>query len=910
MSGPMRLLGALYRFAFRVLVPRYVGGPGENEACAVFEDILRDAKARRGSVGVLWAATREAGSLASLALTARWEGVFGSRSGDPSRGLVSTFAAELRSAYRALARTPGFSVVVVLTLAIGLGANASLFSIVDGVLLRSLPFPDSESLVSVGGVNRQTGVDLELSAPDLGDTHNRSVSLEAVAGYNVWDEIPYTDVDGVPRVGGRAAVTEGFFEILGVEPMVGRWFSEDNYRVSPNSLVLSYDFAVSRYSSADQAIGNAILIQAVSHTVVGVMPPSFTFPGTPHFWVPETSYNASSDEADDSDQADNAFGRENRWLTGIGRLSPGYALTDVRAELDVIASSLEEAYPRTNANYSLTAEPLFDALVRRVRSGLLLLTALVTAVLVLACTNVANLFLARGASRERDMAVRSALGAGRSRLVLRALAESSILAVAGGLLGILVAKITLSQLVAAIPTSIPRIDEVGLDGRVFAVMLLVSTVAGIVTGLIPALKGTRPDLKGALIEGPRAGTSRHRHRAQAVLVVSQVSISTALTVGAILITSSFYRLMTTDPGFQDDRVFTTYVAPPSDLMIVGGVPDMWMRSRPFFLEVVDRLEERAEIESVALHNSRIVAPDAGFRAWFHIEGTPEVDGGARPTVRMTSVSSGFFETLGIPLVAGRVFQRSDSKQGPGVAVVNNAFVERYFDGRSPIGERLTKPQFWAPEYPAIHEIVGVVADVKHDGLYADAGPALYVPFQQAPIGNMGVAVRTVPGASDIAAVIRETIWEIESDIPLEPIALRAEVGQTVAALRFTMFTVAALGVIGVVLAGLGLYGVLAYSVTLRRHEIGVRMAIGAHRTDVVSAVMFKALTITGVGVAIGLVAAGASTRLAGSLVTGLHTGGVLPYISAVLVFALVALLASGFPAWGAGKVQPQSVLNS
>ena len=750
-------------------------------------------------------------------------------------------------------------------------------------------------------MNRESGAELNISSEDLFDLSRRTESMSYVAGYGFWSGVPYRDVDGIPRSGRRASVTPGFFELLNVPPLAGRWITRDEQEGGTPPAVLSYEFVSSRFDAPEDAVGTVLQIQGVDHLVVGVMPRGFTFPGNSQFWLAE--FIASNID----NQSNNSFGRDNRWLAGVGRIGSGYTLEEVRSELSVISSSLEASFPRTNTNYQFAAEPMFDELVGKVSGGLLLLLAMVGAVLFVACTNIANLMLARGASRQSETALRTALGASRSGLVVRALSESVLLALIGGALGTSLAYATVDWLIAAVPTSIPRAEEIGLDLRVALIMIGVSAFAGIGVGLVPALRYSNPDLRSTLVEGPRAGTSRSRHRVQSALVVSQVTASTVLAVAAFLLAGSYVELSSTDPGFRPDRLQRVGVSPPSELMIVQGANDMWSRSRPFFVDILNNLREQPTVESAALHNGpAIVNPGGGFRAWFHIEGTPDVERGARPTARLNSVSDDYFETLGVPLIRGRTFTMADNKTAPGVIIVNRAFADRYFPDTDPIGQRLTKPQFWA-EYPQVHEVVGVVENIRHDGLYAEPQPSLYLPFQQAPIGNMSVIARMVPGAN-LEAPIEEIIWNRESNIPLEVHDVSATIQASNATLRFTMFVVVGLGVTGVLLAALGIYGVLSYSVSMRTHEIGVRMAFGALRGAVVRLFVGRAMILVVGGVAVGTGLAVFAARYANTVLEGVQTPGIRPFFLASVLFAAVGLISAWIPAWRAGRIDPLEIL--
>ncbi|HKG12765.1 MAG TPA: ABC transporter permease, partial [Pyrinomonadaceae bacterium] len=661
----------------------------------------------------------------------------------------------------------------------------------------------------------------------------------------------------------------------------------------PNSgvVVISHSLWQRRFGGRADVLGQQLRMRNAPATVIGVMPSGFEYPfraDRQDFWEPLNDRPTPDREQRDSHS-----------YYVIARTKPGVTVGQANAELDTISRRLERQYPDSNAAVVVAGASMHEELTRDVRPALLILLGAVGLVLLIACANVANLLLARAAGRQKEMAIRTALGASRWRVVRQLLVESLLLALAGGALGLLLALWGTDVLVAAGPADIPRVSQAGLDARVLAFTLLVSVLTGVAFGLVPALQASRPDLTGALKEGSRGSTEGlRRNRFRSALVVAEVATSLVLLIGAGLLMRSFVRLMQTDPGFDPARVVAL------DIPLTRQRYDTPEKQDAFFAQLLSRVRAAPNVEAAGVVNN-LPFGNSVDQLEFDIEGRPPSAPGSKPLAHYTVVSPGYFDALKIPLRSGRTLTEHDDARSPRVALVGEALARKFFAGENPVGRRIVPDESVPPL-----EIVGVVGDARRTSLASEAEPEFYVPFGQAAQRRMNLVVRT--GAGDplaLASSLRGAVAELDKDqLIWQTRTLDHLVSASVASRRFNMTLLGLFAGVAMLLAALGLYGVMAYSVTRRTHEIGVRMALGARGGDVLRMVVGQGMRLAALGVAIGLAAAFAVTRVLASLLYGVTTTDPLTYAGLAALLASVAFLASYLPARRATKVDPMEAL--
>ncbi|HVE79926.1 MAG TPA: ABC transporter permease [Gemmatimonadaceae bacterium] len=794
---------------------------------------------------------------------------------------------DVRLALRRLTRTPGFTLVVVLTLALGIGANTAIFSVVDGILLRSLPLRAADELVMMFGASRE-GAKTEdswyTSYPDYADIRAQNrVFSEMGAWTRATPSLLSPDAE--PTRLRASAVTASLFPLVGVVPALGRVFLPDEEKPgAPKVALLGDALWRQRFGADPRIVGKSVLIDGEPHTVVGVMPAHFQFPGQSQLWLPAT-------------EAFSEMARGRHGFGVIARLQPGVTLPAAEREVRAIARRLEDQHPGTNADRTARLETAEDAIVGDVRPALLVLLGAVAVVLLIACANVANLMLARAAGRGREAAVRSALGAGRGRLVRQYLVESVVLALAGGALGLIVALWGVEFLVKAAPPDIPRLEEVGVDARVLGFMLAVALGAGIAVGIVPALHGSRVDLASTLKEGGRGTVGGRGNRLRRALVVAEVALSVILVAGAALLLRSFQHLRQVDLGFRPQRLLAVQVMlPPSR----GSEPEF---VTSFFRTLRDRVAALPGVESVALAHAHPLNPN--WTSGFAIAGRDMPPPGQGPEANFRPVSPGYFRTAGIAFARGRDFTDHDVLRAPGVVIINEAFARRYFPGQDPIGQRLERGSAWFEGGAATFEIVGLVAGERFNGPTGEQLPAMYFPHAQYPFTEMELIIRTKVEPATLTTAVRGEVWRLDRTLPVDNVRTLEEVAaQTVAVPRFNTALLAGFAALALLLAAVGVYGVLSYLVAQRAGEIGVRMALGADAARVLRMVLAEGVLLAGVGVAMGLVAALWTTRLLGSLLFGVSPTDPVTFAAVTLTLAAVAAIASWLPARRATRVDP------
>jgi putative ABC transport system permease protein len=796
---------------------------------------------------------------------------------------------DIRYAFRQLRKTPGFTIIAVLTLALGIGANSAIFSVVDTVLLRALPFPHPERLVMIWGTSaRDAEAHAGESLPDMFDFRGQSRSFSAVAAYSgAWTVL--TGVSEAQEMDG-VAVDGDFFEMLGVAPVLGRGFTAEEAKPgAPNVVVISYNLWKRAFAGDPNIVGRQVTMRAGAFTVLGVMPAGCKFPvqaETSDFVMPlKVLYpNAPSQ-------------RSAHVVRIVGRLKPGVTVSQADAELKTIARQLEQQYPDTNTDRGASVVPMLQDTVRNVRPALLVLLGAVALVLLIACANVANLLLARAAARAREIAIRAALGASRAEIVRQLLIESLLLALLGATGGLLLAWWSIDLLGAFGPPNIPRLSEVQVNLGVGAFAFALAILSTLLFGLVPALQISRGNLTAALQQGAKGSTGGlHGSRVRAFLVVSQVSLSLLLLAGAGLLIRSFFNLQATNVGFDPTRLLVINEALPR------ATYSEEQKQRAFYLQILPKLAALPGFESVAGVNP---APfNGGDDSTFRMEFAADPGPGHHPEASHVLATPGYFRTLRIPLRAGRDFEPHDNENAPHVAMVNETFIRRFIPDRNPIGQRILFDR-QKGETDAL-EIIGVVGDAKQNQLGTPTAPEIYQPFAQSPSRQLWLVFRTATeNLSGAHSAVRGVFHEQDPDVfvsRMDPMQLF--ISQTLARPRFNMLLLGVFAGTALLLAAIGIYGVIAYSVTQRTREIGIRMALGAQRGDMLGMVMRQSLTVVVIGIVIGLVGSFGATRLLASLLYGVGVNDVFTYAAVVFLLGSAALLASYIPARRAMKVDP------
>ena len=810
---------------------------------------------------------------------------------------------DLRYAARSLLRAPAFTLAAVLTLALGIGANAAIFSVVDGVLLRPVPFTDVDRLMMVWETDRNSGTTREPSSiPDFRDFEAQSRHFSGLAAFAA-TETNHTPAGGEPSRLAALAVSQGFMPLVGVQPIAGRLLTADETRDGgPRSILISEDIWEGRYARGQDAIGKQMRLDDVDWRIVGVLPRSADF-GTLQI-LGRAAYGRGFADRGDRARIDVWFGlrpaadapRDNHPILVAGRLAKGATPASAGQELSAIAALLERAYP-SNLGRAVFVEPMTAVIFGKTRPAMLVLLGAVALVLLVACGNVANLLLVRGAARMRDTNVRIALGAGRRRLASGFLAESALLTVTGALLGVLLAYVGLRLLLALAPASLPRVDEVGLDARVLTVTLGVSVLVSALFGSLPLLQSRERNLHGALQSGTGRGASagRTQRRMRSALVIAELAMAVMLMSGAGLLIKSLWQLQQVDPGFQASGVLKAeFQLPESRYPQDRQTFPNWPAQQRFYSELQARAAAIPGVRSVAIAAANPL--DAGFTSSIRVVGR-EGEAADWPEPSIRSVSASYFSTMEVPVSGGRVFGAGDDAGAPPVIVINESARQRYFGERTAIGQRVS---LWG----ANRTVVGVVGNEHVKGIDEAAPPAVYLPLAQIPLGN-AVLVRVTGDPASFAPALRRIVAELDPALPLfgvEP--LQQTLSKSLAERRFTMLSLGAFAAVALLLAAIGVHGVLGYTVTQRTREIGIRMALGADARGVRALIVTEGAVLAGMGLVIGLVGALAMTRLLSVLLYGVGPRDPLVFAAVALGLGAVALVASYFPARRAAGLDP------
>ncbi len=799
---------------------------------------------------------------------------------------------DLRFGARTLRRNPAFTAIAILVIALGVGANTAIFSVVNAVLLQPLPFKDSDRLVVLNEEMPNTGERMSISFPSFLDWRAQARSFDGMAGYRAYAGT-LTGIDPPTRLNGRF-VSAGFFEILGVKPVLGRSIGPEEDR--PNSepaAVISYSCWRSRFGADPHVLGRKLVLDDQPRTVIGVLPADFQFGNrVDEVFVPMVATMSSSQSAQDRGNHQGIF--------ALARMKPGVSVGMARTEIKAIAGRLEKQYPLSNSGVGANAVSLYEQWVGgTVRIALLLLLAAVSLVLLIACTNVANLLLSRAAARAREMAIRSALGATRLRIFRQLLTESVLLSGLGGILGLLFAGFGIRVLLKIVPADVPRIQHVHIDGWVLGFALALSGITGIIFGLLPALEASRADVNQALKALNRSLSGGSSHFRQ-MLLASEIALALVLSIGAGLLIRSIMNLEKVDPGFQTKNLLTFSVR-------LTNRYNTDPEQAAFFREATQQLRLLPGVKNAAAIGC-LPIDGTCWGSVFIIDGRPLPERSQLPTSQWNVATEHYFETMGIRLVRGRTFQESDNDKSPAVAVISETAARRFFPNEDPIGKRLK--QGWPESKTPWREIVGVVGDVREDGL--DTGPVseIYVPESQDAWNQLFVVMRTSVASESLLPAATRTIRQLDKDQPVFSVQTMDKVlNNSTASRRFSMTLLGLFAALAFILAAVGVYGVISYSVSQRAKEIGIRMALGARRNQVVHLVVREGLLMAAIGVATGFVIAFGVTRAMSNLLFGVSHLDPLTYAIAGAFLTLVALLASFAPAARAAGIDPSAVLH-
>jgi putative ABC transport system permease protein len=797
---------------------------------------------------------------------------------------------DLRYGARMLLKNPGFTAVAVVTLALGIGANAAIFSVVNATLLRPLPFEDPDRLIMIRETKLPQFPEFSVSPGNFLDWKKQNTVFERLvamqdASFNLIGVVDPERLRGM-------RVTDGFFAMLGARPRIGRDFlPEEDQPGRNNVVILSHGLWQRRFGADPNIVNRAITFSGGSYTVVGVMPATFRFgDGGAEFWTPMAF------------TAEQAQQHGSHYVSAIGRLKPGVALAQARSEMGMIADRLAKQYPDNNTGWNVKLTPLLEYTVSSVKPALLVLLGAVAFVLLIACVNVANLLLARSAAREKEIAIRVSLGAGRWRIARQLLTESALLALAGGTVGLTLAKWGKDLLLALAPEDLPRLSDVSLDGRALAFTAAITLLTGLGFGLFPALQASKirgSNLNETLKDAGRGSTDDGRRRLiRGALVVLEVALALELLVGAGLLIKSFLRLRSVDPGFNPAGALTAQIP-----LSQRKYPEDSQRVA-FYTQLIEKV---AALPGVQAAGAAMVTPLSGndFVLGFMIEGRPPYPAGSEPDTNYYSVTPGYFKAMGIPLLRGRLFTERDAKDATRVVIINETMAKRFFPGEDPIGKRLHVTMG-----PLLYrEIVGIVGDVKHYSLDQETKAQTYEPYAQQPFSGMTLVARTSGDPAGLSAAIRGEVLKIDKELPISNVrTLEQYLSTSIAQQRFSVLLLGIFAAVAMALACVGIYGVLSYSVAQRRREIGVRMALGAARRDVLRLVVGHAMLLTLIGVAIGLGAAFALTRVMSTLLFGVSATDPMTFVLIALLLVAVALLAALVPARRATKVDPMVAL--
>ena len=797
---------------------------------------------------------------------------------------------DLRYSFRTLVKQRGFTAVTVLTLAIALAANTAIFSVVNAILLRPLPFANPEQLVNLTGISRIDGAQYPVySYPNYADLRDQTKTLAHVVAFTRGRAFLMEGDE--PELLQGLDVTHNLADMLGVRPQLGRFFTPAEDREGAAKVaVISHELWQRKFNGDRNIVGRPIRFGTAGdlRTVLGVMPAGFRFPvdeGSRDYYLP-----FHEDVGPAKDQ------RDSIWISVVAKMKPGVTVAQTTAEVDTIGKRLEAQYPQQNAGLSFRAEPMHEVIVRDVRPALLMLFGAVAVVLLIGCANVANLLLARATARHKEISIRAAIGASPGRITMQLLVESVVLSLFAGAIGLLLASWGIDALLAFAPSDIPRLETISLDGRVLLFTTLLSIFTGIAFGLVPAISAARPNLSEALKEGTRGSTEGKRNRLRSILVVAAVAMSLMLLAGAGLLLRSFIHVTGIDPGYDYRNTIAIEISPrvlayPGDDKVVA-----------FHQRLIEAARAMPGVESVGAVDALPLSSNESIWS-FEIVGRPPYAPGTQPSAKGSTVMPGFFQTLRIPLLRGRDITDRDTTGTPKVIVVNQTFVRELFPNEEPLGKKIRLNGPGQPEDLA--EIVGIVGDVRWRGMTVEPPATMFFALRQNPGRRaMNIVVRG-QGAETMGPTLRALVRRLDRQQPIVQIAtLGGMRTQSLAERRFNLILLAVLAIVALVLAAVGIFSVMNYAVTQRTSEIGIRMALGAEARDVFRLIVGNAVKLVVIGSVIGLIGALLSSRAIGSLLYGVKPADPWTLAAIVIVIAATAMLASYLPARRAARVDP------
>jgi putative ABC transport system permease protein len=794
---------------------------------------------------------------------------------------------DLRYALRQLIKSPGFAAVTILTLALGIGACTAIFSVVNAVLLRPLDYPDPARLVIIRETNLPDFPEFSVSPPNYLDWEKQTKSYEHLAAYS-GSRINLTG-DGEPQQLVGIKATAHYFDVYGIKPALGRTFLPEEDAPGKNHVVvLSYPFWQRVFGGAADVLGRPVQLNGEPYTVIGVAPLGFGIASKIDAWMPMAF--KPDETANDA--------RGGHYLSVVGRLRPGVTVAQAEAELKVLAAQLATQYPDSNKGWGIFLMPLQDYSVRDVRTVLYTLLGAVGCVLLIACANIANLLLARATARHREISIRAALGASRARLVRQLLTESVLLALCGGLAGILLARWGLDALLALAPANLPRVTDIHLNAGVLVFSLALSVITGLIFGIAPAWLAARADVNEALKQGSRGSTEGGaRGRLRSALVVIEVTLALMLLGGAGLLARSFMQLAHVDPGFTPENATVLRLSLPQKKY---ALPE---QQTAFANSLLERVKNLPGVQAAGLTHSMPLVSD--YVLGFNIEGRPALAPSDLPNTNYYAVTPDYFRAMGIRLVRGRVFTAQDDAKAPRVAIINETMARQHFPNEDPIGKRINitnGPDTW-------REIIGIVGDIKQYGVDKATSSQSYEPFAQVPFSSLNVVIRTSGPPAALLGAIRPTVYAVDKDQPIGTIRPLEEImADSIARQRFAMTLLTVFSLVALVIAAVGIYGVMAYSVVQRTGEFGIRMALGAQQRDVLRLVLTQGGKLIGLGLIIGLAATLAASRAMGSMLFNTSAQDPLTLGTITLLLGAVALIACLLPANRATKVNPIEAL--
>jgi putative ABC transport system permease protein len=798
--------------------------------------------------------------------------------------MINHFLLDLRFSIRSLAKHPGFTAVAVLTLALGIGGNVAIFSVVNGLIMRPLPYQDQDRLIYLQEVSLHSGQrGLAVSVADYLDWRDRNQVFDGVA---LFDGANFTLTGGTEPERVRGAYTSSeLLTVLGVEPLIGRDLRpEDNEPGAEGVALVSHGLWQRRYGGDPTPTGSAVTINGRPHTVVGILPPNINFPAFADLWVPQILDPATAD-------------RSNRHFNAVARLKPGVTPARARSNMETIAAQLRQEHPAANADVDVSLTPLHEQLLDQADVVFLVLMGAVGFVLLIACANVAALMLGRGVTRGREMAIRTALGASSGRIVRLLLAESLLLAAFSGILGMVLGVWCRDLLIAATPVPIPLWMNFDFDTTVIGFVTLISLFTGILFGLVPALRISRPDLNKMLKDTGARGMSSSGGSARSFLAVAEVAMALVLLIGAGLMIKAFTRLIDVEPGIQTENVLTMRLE-----LLKAAYPGN-QEQQVFFEEIRRRIEGLpGVVHASAVSNLPLGGNDWG--RWYTVEGEPEPAAGMSPVANNRVITPGYLKTLGIQIRRGRAFHNRDGQQdSPQVVIINDALAQRHWPNQDPIGQRIKYGDFDSSH--SWMTIVGVVNDVRHYGLAQQIRPGIYVPLRLYAMNSMTLAIKTGSDPVGLIDSMRRQVWRVDPDLPVFAIQTMEEVLETsLWQTRLTSWILGTFALVALILAVVGVYGVISYGVAQRTREIGIRIALGAGRGEVGRFVIGQGMLLALAGVALGLAGSAGLTRFLALALYNVSPTDPQTFVLVTILFLAAALLACYIPARRATRVDP------